>query len=117
MTVYEFIGLLLVFSMMRVVFVATRFVAKAKMNGYGLWHITINGYLRRKEMYLEWLKYNKVYLWSTLLVVSMCASILGLIGAFSHSKMFDRPKLVMIVGPIIWLCVERCYTWFSKRVN
>ncbi len=117
MTIYEVIGFIMVFSMMRVIFVATRFVSGARYRGYGLWHIGVNGFLRRKEHYLEWLRENKVYMWSALLVISLCTCILGLIGAFSHSKMFDRPKLVMIVSPVIWISIEAVYSWFVKKLK
>lgn len=117
MTIYEVFGFLMIIGMMALVFVATRFVSGKKYNGKGIWHIVVNAYLRNKSHYKQWLHYNMVYLWSVLLILVLIVTILGLIGSFSHSKMFDRPKLILIVSPIVWLSIYKCYSWFVKKLR
>jgi len=115
--IFDVCGFLLVGLMMLLVFVATRFVSTAQFNGNGIWQITIRAYIRRDIIYLEWIKSRKIYLWSSLLVITLCVSILGLIGSFSQREMFNRPQLVLIVSPFLWLSILKCYLWFVDKLK
>lgn len=117
MTIYEVFGVLLVLAMMSLVFVATRFVASANYRHQNIWQITLRAYVWRQDDFREWLSLNRVYLWSSLLVVCLVISILGLIGSFSHNKIFDRPELVIIISPFLWLSIVMMFRWFARRLR
>lgn len=116
-TIYDLIGFGLVTSMMALAFVVTRFIAEVKYNDKGLWHIIVRAYAWRDCRYREWIRDNRVYLWSPLLLVTLCATILGLIGSFSHSTMFDRPEWVLVISLPMWFSIYKTYQWFINKLK
>lgn len=117
MMLYQILGVVLIITMMTLVFVATRFVSSVKYRDKGFWYITIRSYVWRDERYIEWSRENRVYLWSFILIITLCVTILGLIGSFAHNKMFDRPEWVLIVSPFLWFSLVQCYRWFVRKLK
>jgi len=117
MTIMQIFGFLLVVAMMFLVYIVTRFVASAEYEDKGIWHITIRAYFWKDKKYIDWVKENRVYEWSTLLVVCLIVTILSLIPPFSKGVMFVRPELVMVISPILYLSIAMIYRWFAARVN
>lgn len=116
-TIYDIIGYGIVGSMMALAFVITRFVSAVRFNEKGLWHIIVRAYAWNDYRYREWIRENRVYLWSPLLLVTLCATILGLIGSFSHNTMFDRPEWMLIVSFPMWFFIYKSYQWFTNKLK
>lgn len=117
MGLYDFIGFLMVFGMMSVVFDATRFVSTACYLDRNLWYIMVRAYAWKDCIYIEWIKENRIYQWSCVLIVTLVIAILGLIGSFSKSNYFNRPELVYFVSPLIWFSIFKCNRWFTKKLK
>lgn len=117
MTLYQILGVVLIITMMALVFVATRFVSSVKYLDKGFWYITIRSYIWRDRKYMEWSKDNTVYLWSFVLILTLCATILGLIGSFAQQRMFHRPEWILAISPFLWFSLVQCYRWFVKRLK
>lgn len=117
MVLYDFVGLAMVVGMMLVVFDATRFVSSVRFNGKDLWHITVRAYCWRDKRYIDWVRSNRVYHWSCLLITTLIVTILGLIGSFSKSNYFNRPEVIYIISPIIWLSIYKSNRWFTKKIR
>lgn len=117
MMIYNILSFGLVLSMTGLVFIATRFISSAECNGHGIWHITINALFRGRQDYQNYLKSNSVYLWSVLLVMTLCVMTIALVGAFSHNKIFGRPEIISWAGPIFYLSIIMCFRWFVKKIK
>lgn len=114
MTLEQLSGFILICLMIGIVFMATRFVSSVRLDGRGIYWITVNGWIRGDKRYREWMKDNPVYFWSMLLVASLCPTILFLIPPFSRGNMFVRPELMLYTNVILWSAIFATYRFFFK---
>lgn len=113
----ELIGFTLILLMMGIVFLATRFVASARLDGKNIYYITVNAVFRGNKQYQEWIKHNSVYLWCILLIASLCVTVLCLIPEFIQHRVFNKPKVSLIVSVPLWLAIYKTYLWFFKKLD
>lgn len=114
MTIEQISGFILICLMIGIVYMATRFVSSVRVNGRGIYWITVNAWFRHNEFYREWLKDNKVYHWCMLLVIALCPTILFLIPPFSKGNMLVRPELSIYTNVLLWFAIFATYQWFFK---
>lgn len=114
--------LLSIALMMALVYIVANFISTAnaaKQEGYkvGLWHAWVNGVVRRNHYYRGWIREYNVYYWSVGVLLCLIVMTLGMLSSFSHSTVFNRPELVIVVSPIFWFCLAKCMQWYIKKTK
>lgn len=117
MIVPQIVGFIMIVLMIGIVYLATKYVSSARYRGHGIYHITINAWLRGNKGYRNWLRDNKDYHWCILLVLSLCPMILLLIEPFRQNKMFLRPEEALYVNIVLWTSIFFTYKWLFKKLS
>lgn len=108
--------------MMTLVYVVANFISTANASRYeggkvGLWHAWVNGVFRGNNYYKGWIKDYNVYYWSVLVLLCLITMTLGMLSSFSHSTVFNRPEIVVVVSPIFWFSLVKCIQWYIKKTK
>jgi len=117
MNLAQLAGFILICLMIGIVYLATRFVARAQYKGRGIYFLTINAWFRGHYEYRCWLRDNKVYHWVMLLIIALIPMILLLIEPFRQNKMFIRPEASIFINIVLWLAILKTYKWFFDRLH
>lgn len=117
MIVPQIIGFILICLMIGIVYLATRYVSSVRYRGHGIYHITINAWLRCDKDYRRWLSENKDYHCCILLIMSLIPMILLLIEPFRQNKMFLKPETALYIQVVLWTSIFFTYKWLFKKLS
>ena len=117
MTTAQLLGFILICLMITMVYYTTKYVSSVRFRGHCLYFVMVNGYIRRKPVYLEWLKRNKDYTWCVLLILSLCPMILALIEPFRNNKMFIRPEATLYINIFLWVSITLRDKWLYRKAG
>ena len=117
MTLPQLLGFILISLMIGIVYYTAKYVSGPKLNGHGIYHITINAWFRNNLLYRKWLRENKDYHWCVLLIIALCPMILLLIEPFRQNRMFIRPESSLYVNIILWTSILFTYRWLFKKLG
>lgn len=113
----QILGFILICQMIALVFVASKYISTADCNGHGVYHVIINAWFRGNKTYREWLRNNRDYQWSFLLILSLCPMILLLIEPFRQNKMFIRPEASLYINVVLWAALLGSYYSLMKKLG
>lgn len=117
MTMFQISGFILICCMIRMVYLATRYVSGARYKQWGVYHITINAWFRGNDEYKEWLRNNKTYHWCVLLIMSLCLVILTLIDSYRRNELFIMFESSTLINVLLCISILKAQFWFVKRLG
>ena len=117
MTLFQASGFILICLMIRIVYLATRYVSEVEYDGRGIYYITVNAWFRNNYQYKEWLKNNKVYHWCILFILSLCFIILLLVDSYRRNDLFMVAETSILFNIFLCISILKAQLWFVKRLS
>ena len=114
--------LLSIALMMALVYIVANFISTANASRneaykIGLWHAWVNGIVRGNQYYKTWIRDYSVYYWSVGVLIFLIIMTLGMLSSFSHSTVFNRPEIVIVISPPFWYCLGKVIQWYIKKTK
>jgi len=67
--------------------------------------------------YVKWFCKNKIYLWSFSLLILLICTELTLITKFSEDSIFQKPRFMFLVSPLLWASLFGTFSWLILYYN